>query len=173
MFPQWSHYVRWSHPLGRKLPVYSFYTAAFLLLTSLQVQLLYVKRNLIPYCNIIHHDVDDDRVHIWIQHRIKIALSSPALCKCLHLNTDLYVLSCVQVQKLSQCNPKQKPKPRHAASADSRCLSRVQVVPSSVGKASLSRSQRHQTAGHERLQLLRDTQKMQLSLRQQDISWET
>ncbi|XP_053087790.1 centrosomal protein CEP57L1 [Pangasianodon hypophthalmus] len=77
------------------------------------------------------------------------------------------------VQKLSQGSPKQKPKPRRAASADSRCLNRVQVVPSSVGKASPSRPQRHQSAGHERLQLLRDAQKMQSSLRQQDISWET
>ncbi|XP_060770136.1 centrosomal protein CEP57L1 isoform X2 [Neoarius graeffei] len=77
------------------------------------------------------------------------------------------------VQKLSQHSPKQKPKPRRVASADSQYLSRVQVVPTSVGKASPSRSQGHQTAGHGRLQLLRDAQKMQSSLRQQDISWET
>ncbi|MCI4395842.1 hypothetical protein PGIGA_G00196760 [Pangasianodon gigas] len=77
------------------------------------------------------------------------------------------------VQKLSQGSPKPKQKPRRATSADSRCLNRVQVVPSSVGKASPSRPQRHQSAGHERLQLLRDAQKMQSSLRQQDISWET
>ncbi|MCJ8750045.1 hypothetical protein PDJAM_G00194660 [Pangasius djambal] len=77
------------------------------------------------------------------------------------------------VQKLSQGSPKQKPKPRRAASADSRSLNRVQVAPSSVRKAPPSRPQRHQSAGHERLQLLRDAQKMQSSLRQQDISWET
>ncbi|XP_053503389.1 centrosomal protein CEP57L1 [Ictalurus furcatus] len=78
-------------------------------------------------------------------------------------------------QTLSQRSPKQKPKPkpRRAASADSRCVNRVQVVPSCVGKASPSRPQRHQSAGHGRLQLLRDAQKMQSSLRQRDISWET
>lgn len=78
-------------------------------------------------------------------------------------------------QTLSQRSPKQKPKPkpRRAASADSRCVSRVQVVPSCVGKATPSRPQRHQSAGHGRLQLLRDAQKMQSSLRQRDISWET
>ncbi|XP_058248090.1 centrosomal protein CEP57L1 isoform X3 [Hemibagrus wyckioides] len=75
------------------------------------------------------------------------------------------------VQKLSQCSPKLKPKPRRAVSAD-----RVQVAPpssSSVGKPSPSRAKRHQKSGHDRLQLLRDVQKMQSSLRQQDISWET
>lgn len=76
-------------------------------------------------------------------------------------------------QTLSQRSPNQKPKPRRAASADGRCVSRVQVVPSCVGKASPSRPQKHQSAGHERLQLLRNAQKMQSSLRQRDISWET
>ncbi|XP_060738615.1 centrosomal protein CEP57L1 isoform X1 [Tachysurus vachellii] len=74
------------------------------------------------------------------------------------------------VQKLSQCSPKPNPKPRRTASAD-----RVQVVPSSssVVKPSPSRPQRHQKASVDRLQLLRDAQKIQSSLRQQDISWET
>ncbi|KAM9496165.1 centrosomal protein CEP57L1 isoform 2-T2 [Clarias gariepinus] len=72
------------------------------------------------------------------------------------------------VQKLSWCSPKTPRKPRRAASADSRCLTRVQVVPSSVEKASPSRPQRHQT-----LQVLRDAQKIQSSLRKQDITWET
>ncbi|XP_047674172.1 centrosomal protein CEP57L1 isoform X1 [Tachysurus fulvidraco] len=74
------------------------------------------------------------------------------------------------VQKLAQCSPKPNPKPRRTASAD-----RVQVAPSSssVVKPSPSRPQRHQKASVDRLQLLRDAQKFQSSLRQQDISWET
>ncbi|TSL47636.1 Centrosomal protein cep57l1 [Bagarius yarrelli] len=63
------------------------------------------------------------------------------------------------VQKLSQCSPKSKP--RRASSAD-----RVQVAPTAVSKTTTPRPQ-------ERLQVLRDAQKMQSSLRQRDISWET
>ncbi|XP_062857225.1 centrosomal protein CEP57L1 [Trichomycterus rosablanca] len=81
------------------------------------------------------------------------------------------------VQKLSQCSPKKKQKPRRAASADGRrsCNSNtaLQAVPASTVKASPSRTQRHHTAGQDRLQLLRDTQRLQSSLRRQDISWET
>ncbi|XP_072535100.1 centrosomal protein CEP57L1 [Salminus brasiliensis] len=81
------------------------------------------------------------------------------------------------VQKLSQSSPKQKQRPRRAASADGRNVDRgmsgVRALPSSPVKASSSTTQRHRKVSQERLQLLRDTQKLRSSLREQDINWET
>uniref|UniRef100_A0A3B1JBI1 Centrosomal protein 57kDa-like protein 1 n=1 Tax=Astyanax mexicanus TaxID=7994 RepID=A0A3B1JBI1_ASTMX len=81
------------------------------------------------------------------------------------------------VQKLSQSSPKQKQPPRRAASADGRNLagggSGVRALPSSPVKASSSKTQRHRKVSQERLQLLKDTQKLRSSLREQDINWET
>ncbi|KAF7694285.1 hypothetical protein HF521_008038 [Silurus meridionalis] len=82
------------------------------------------------------------------------------------------------VQKPSPSSPekekkKKKPKPKRASSADTWCLKRVQVASPPRGTVSPCRPQKHQTAGHEHLQLLRDAQRMQSNLRQRDISWET
>ncbi|XP_007255729.3 centrosomal protein CEP57L1 isoform X1 [Astyanax mexicanus] len=81
------------------------------------------------------------------------------------------------VLKLSQSSPKQKQRPRRAASADGRNLagggSGVRALPSSPVKASSSKTQRHRKVSQERLQLLKDTQKLRSSLREQDINWET
>ncbi|KAI4905381.1 hypothetical protein NFI96_016363, partial [Prochilodus magdalenae] len=80
------------------------------------------------------------------------------------------------VQKLSQCSPKKKQRPKRAASADGRNLaegmSGVQAVPCSPVKASATRKQSHRTVGPERLRLLKDAQKLRSSLCQQDINWE-
>ncbi|XP_066533476.1 centrosomal protein CEP57L1 [Hoplias malabaricus] len=79
------------------------------------------------------------------------------------------------VQKLSQCSPKQKA--RLAASAEGKnlngAMSGVQALPCSPVKVSSSRTQKPHIVSQERLQLLRNAQKLRTSLRQQDINWET
>ncbi|XP_036438204.1 centrosomal protein CEP57L1 isoform X1 [Colossoma macropomum] len=81
------------------------------------------------------------------------------------------------VQKLSQCSPKKKQRPKRLASADGQNLagglSGVRALPCSPVKVSASKGQSHRTVSKERLQLLRGAQKLHSSLRQQDINWET
>ncbi|XP_026871304.2 centrosomal protein CEP57L1 isoform X3 [Electrophorus electricus] len=85
------------------------------------------------------------------------------------------------VQKLSQCSPGQKQRPRCAANMDGRGVSGVRGLPpspakapsSSQAKALPSSASKQRTTTQERIQLLRDSQRLRSSLRQQDISWET
>ncbi|KAK1805493.1 hypothetical protein P4O66_019794 [Electrophorus voltai] len=85
------------------------------------------------------------------------------------------------VQKLSQCSPGQKQRPRCAANMDGRGVSGVRALPpspakapsSSQAKALPSSASKQRTTTQERIQLLRDSQRLRSSLRQQDISWET
>lgn len=79
------------------------------------------------------------------------------------------------VQKLSQpsSSPRQKQKPRRAASVENktRAQSGVQAFPPSPVKTSPSKKPNR--SSQESLRLLRETQKLCSSLRRQDISWET